>query len=78
MPKCDFNNKLLCNFIEITLQHGSSLVNLLHIFRTPFSRTPMKGCLYCMNKILEPPLTHEIYDQEEKTDFLSCWITFFI
>ena len=27
--------KLLCNFIEITLQHGYS-VNLLHIFQTPF------------------------------------------
>ena len=30
--------KLLCNFIEITLRHGCSLVNLLHIFRTLFSR----------------------------------------
>ena len=28
--------KLLCNFIEITLRHGFSPVNLLHIFRTPF------------------------------------------
>ena len=28
--------KLLCNFIEITLQHGCSPINLLHIFRTPF------------------------------------------
>ena len=27
---------LLCNFIEITLRHGFSPVNLLHIFRTPF------------------------------------------
>ena len=35
MPKCDFNI-LLCNFFEITLQHGCSPVNLLHIFRTPF------------------------------------------
>ena len=30
--------KLLCNSIEITLQHGCSPVNLQHIFRTPFSR----------------------------------------
>ena len=30
--------KLLCNFIEITLLHGCSPVNLLHIFRTPFPR----------------------------------------
>ena len=26
---------LLCNVIEITLWHGCSAVNLLHIFRTP-------------------------------------------
>ena len=30
--------KLLCNFIEITLRHGCSPVNLLHIFRTPFTK----------------------------------------
>ena len=28
--------KLFCNFIETTLRHGSSPVNLLHIFRTIF------------------------------------------
>ena len=27
--------KLLCKFIEITLRHGYSSINLLHIFRTP-------------------------------------------
>ena len=30
--------KLLCNFTEITLRHGCSTVNLLHIFRTPFPK----------------------------------------
>ena len=30
MPKCDF--------IEITLRYGCSPVNLLHIFRAPFSK----------------------------------------
>ena len=30
--------KLLCNFIEITLRHGCSSVNLLHIFRASFPR----------------------------------------
>ena len=34
MRKSDF----IFNFIEITLQHGCSPVNLLHIFRTPFSK----------------------------------------
>ena len=37
MPTCDFKKvALLCDFIEITLPHGCSSVNLLHIFRTPF------------------------------------------
>ena len=30
--------KLLCNFIEIALWHECSLVNLLHIFRQPFTK----------------------------------------
>ena len=36
MPKCDFNN--FSNFIEITLRLSCSPVNLLHIFRTPFTK----------------------------------------
>ena len=38
MPKCDFNK--VGNFIEITLRHGCSPVNLLHISRTSFPRNP--------------------------------------
>ena len=30
--------KMLCNFIEIGLRHGCSLVNLPHIFRKPFPK----------------------------------------
>ena len=37
VPKCDFN-KLLCNFIKITLRHGCSPVNLLNIIRIPFTK----------------------------------------
>ena len=36
--------KLRSNFIEITLRDGFSPVNLLHIFRTFFLRTPVDGC----------------------------------
>ena len=43
MQKCDFNKVtllllllLLCNFIEMALQHWCFPVSLLHIFRTPF------------------------------------------
>ena len=36
---------LLCNFIEIALRHGYSLVNLFHIFRTPFPKNTCGGLL---------------------------------
>ena len=39
--------KLLCKFIKITLPHGCSPVNILHIFRTFFLRTPLEGC-FCI------------------------------
>ena len=40
MRMCDFNKvvKLQSNFVEITLRHGCSPVNLLHISRTTFSK----------------------------------------
>ena len=37
MTKCD----LLCNFIEITLRHWCSPVNLLYIIRTPFPKNTL-------------------------------------
>ena len=40
------------NFIEITHLYGWSLVNLLHVFRTPFYKnTPRRLLLYIYNKI---------------------------
>ena len=49
--KCDFN-KDASNFIEITLRHGCSPVNLLHIFRAPFPKNSSGGllllfCIFC-------------------------------
>ena len=37
--------KLLFNFIEITLRDECSLLNLLHIFRTPFNKNTYGGLL---------------------------------
>ena len=37
--------KLLCNFIEIVLQHGRSPANFLHIFRIPFPKNTSEGLL---------------------------------
>ena len=36
---------LLCSFIEITLRHGCSPANWLHIFRTPFPKNTYGGLL---------------------------------
>ena len=36
-------SKMQSNFIKITLQHGCSPVNLLHIFRTPFPKNTSGG-----------------------------------
>ena len=37
--------KLICNFIEVSLWHGCSPVNWLHIFRTPFPKNTYGGLL---------------------------------
>ena len=37
--------KLLCNFTEIALRHACSLVNSLHILRTPFLKNTSKVTL---------------------------------
>ena len=39
--------KLLRNFIEVQLRHECSPVHLLHIFRTPFPKTPLGDC-FCV------------------------------
>ena len=44
MSKYDFN-KVATNFIETTLRHGHSPVNLPHIFRTPFYKNTSGGLL---------------------------------
>ena len=40
-----FQKKLQSNFIEITLRHGCSLANLLHIFRTFLPKNTSGGLL---------------------------------
>ena len=46
--------KLLCNFIEILLQHRCSPVNLLHFSRTPPKNTSGWLLLFCKKIILHP------------------------
>ena len=40
--------KLQRNVIEITLWHGCSPANLLHIFRAPFPKNTSGGLLMCL------------------------------
>ena len=53
MPKCDLIN-LQSNFIEMTLRHGCSPANLLHVFSTPFLKNPSgwQLLLSLLNEIL--------------------------
>ena len=46
--------KMLCNFIEITLWRGCSLVTLLHAFRVPFSKNPSGGLLLYFPVVVNP------------------------
>ena len=49
MPKRDFNN--VAKQLEITLQHWCSPVNLLHIFKRPFSKNISKGPLLRIHEL---------------------------
>ena len=59
-PKCDLQS----NFIEITLRHGCSPVNLLHIFRTPF----LKGGCLCISL-----LTFTSHNSSEVSSYKFRW-----
>ena len=51
---CRACHAMLCNFFEVSLRHGCSPVNLLHIFRTPFYMSTYGGSLlYKRQLILE-------------------------
>ena len=64
--------KLLCNFIEIALWHGCSPANLLHIFRTLFSRNTSGWLLLIFPKfciwlyILFGAMTKALQHQNQK------------
>ena len=51
MPKCDFIEITSSNFIEITLWHEFSPVNLLPIFKTPFPRNTTERLLLGFLKV---------------------------
>ena len=75
MPKCDFNKvakqsvisiKLQSNFIEITLRHGCSPTNLLHLFGHLFLRIPLDG--YFLN------FTNEKFKKHSQSKFHESFV----
>ena len=66
-------SKLLCNFIEITLRHGCSPLNLLHILTHLFLIIPREGCFFMLlNKISG---CKSIVKYEPQRFFVFFWIT---
>ena len=51
MLMCDFSKVAKNIFIEITFRYKCSPVNVLHIFRTSFLRTPLEGC-FCLTNLM--------------------------
>ena len=71
--------KLLCNFIEITLRHGCSPVNLLHNFRTPFTKsTSERLILDVPNRLYEGVLTRAYSNYKSSLIKFSRKITGFV
>ena len=56
--------KLFCNFIEISLCHGCSLVNLLNILRTPFPKNLSGGLLLYPATSLKERTPTQVFSDE--------------
>ena len=66
--------KLLCDVIEIALWHGCSPVNLLHVFRTPFTRNILGWLrLYLFGYLLPRNVKETHTDQITLQCFYSVW-----
>ena len=59
-PRSAISIKLHSNCIEIRLRHGSSHVNLLHIFRAPFTKNTYRWLLLNVYKIRRSQQTLEL------------------
>ena len=70
MLQCDFN-KVACNFIKITLQHGRSSVNSLHIFRIPFDSNSSQGILHSYLVPIKMSQIQNIVKEDEQAKSLK-------
>ena len=64
--RSEISIQLLCNFIELTLRHGCSCINLRHIFRTPFHNKSFGGLLLILFSTFPrfPRLLQHIFYQQ--------------
>ena len=69
MPKC-YLNKVACNFIEIAIRHGCSLVNFLHIFRPLFLKNTSGQQLLSM--IIRNGQSQAFYRKPALEKFVNC------
>ena len=69
--------KLQSNFIEITLRHGSSPVNLLHIFRIPFTKNT-SGCFRFFDLMSWYSFDLQIIFRSADYSLICSWNTFSI
>ena len=67
--------KLLCNFVEIALPYECSLVNLLHILRTPFPKKLLDDCFLNFLNIFHHMSTNIVHGQ---IDVTLCSIYFLV
>ena len=58
--------KLQSNFMEITLQHGCSPVNFLHIFRTPL---PKSNSGWLLLYVFASKYVTDILDSDNRTSY---------
>ena len=68
--------KLQSNIIEITLPHGCSPVNLLHIFRTPFPRNTSGWLLLIRRSTLYLSQIHKNCESQWQNDLISVKVNF--
>ena len=68
--------KLQSNIIEITLPHGCSPVNLLHIFRTPFPRNTSGWLLLIRRTTLYLSQIHKNCKSQWQNDLISVKVDF--
>ena len=72
MPKNVISINLQSNFIEITLQHGCSAVNLLHFLKASFAKNTSGWLLlYHQNDYMSIAFQTTLYTQDNKDSIIQ-------